>query len=286
MSASAPVKTPYKLAVAIVLFHPDPAWLERTVKSLWRALQHAHDHGSLDQVRLFLVDNEAASADSPWHEWLRKIEPDNCSWLDTAVLAGHGNRGFGTANNLAFANAGGADYLLALNPDVELDVHSISAAATYLQQNLKCSLITPVATAPNGEPLYLVRDYPTLRTLAIRGFVPARWRQSLFSRRLNTYERRDIAYNSAAPSPRFAGGAFMFMRKTAFDRAHGFDEHFFLYFEDYDLSYRMSMTGDIVRLSDCRIVHAGGEASAKGWQHRKLFIQSAWRFFGKHGWRW
>jgi GT2 family glycosyltransferase len=77
----------------------------------------------------------------------------------------------------------------------------------------------------------------------------------------------------------------MFARTQALKDIGGFDEEFFLYFEDFDLSLRMREVGRIVHLPTAKIIHLGGNSAAKGPHHIRLFVQSAIRFFQKHGWK-
>jgi GT2 family glycosyltransferase len=77
----------------------------------------------------------------------------------------------------------------------------------------------------------------------------------------------------------------MFARTQALQDAGGFDERFFLYFEDFDLSLRMRKIGRVVFLPTASIIHLGGNSAAKGFHHIRLFVQSALRFFQKHGWK-
>ncbi|MEO8384587.1 MAG: glycosyltransferase family 2 protein, partial [Betaproteobacteria bacterium] len=81
---------------------------------------------------------------------------------------------------------------------------------------------------------------------------------------------------------KIASGCFMLVRRTVLDRVQGFDPAFFLYFEDFDLSYRIASFADIARVADVRIVHAGGGAAAKSVRHVWLFVSSALRFIWKH----
>ncbi|NJR72189.1 MAG: hypothetical protein HC782_03800 [Gammaproteobacteria bacterium] len=80
-------------------------------------------------------------------------------------------------------------------------------------------------------------------------------------------------------------GCCMLMRGEVWQRVGGFDEKFFLYFEDFDLSKRIAAIAEIHRLPSFQIIHGGGNASNKGLKHIRFFVQSAWRFFNKHGWR-
>jgi GT2 family glycosyltransferase len=275
---------PAVLTVGLVVFQPDVSWLKRTLDSLAAALQQAKDSGALERAEVVLVDNGAAGPTSPQGALLSALADGRLPWLDTRVLAGHGNVGYGRANNLAFAGAP-ADYLLVLNPDVEIAAEAIDSALKFLAVNPACGMVTPVATAPDGSPLFLVKNYPHLWVLAVRGFAPDSLKRML-QRRLAIYDRAERPYDSVLTDARIASGCFMLIRRALFERLRGFDESFFLYFEDFDLSYRLSQISAIVRLPECRIVHAGGQASQKGGRHVRMFMRSAARFFGKHGWRW
>jgi len=273
------------LAVSVVVFHPERSWLEATLSSLAEALSFARAAGVLDAATVTLVDNAAATATSEYADMLPSRFPADADWVQTRVLAGHGNVGYGVANNLAFAQTPGANFLLVLNPDVELDPAAITNGVRHLDAHANCAMVTPVATDAAGGPLYLAKTAPRVSTLALRGFAPT-WVCSRFATRLASYERRETGWDAALDDVKFASGCFMLMRRDAFDRAGGFDQSFFLYFEDFDLSARISRQSRIARVAGCRIVHGGGGAGSKGLGHTRMFIASAVRFFAKHGWRW
>ena len=66
----------------------------------------------------------------------------------------------------------------------------------------------------------------------------------------------------------------------------GFNERYFLYFEDFDLSIRLRGEGRLLFEPAMQIVHHGGYAARKGFRHVGYFICSGIRFFNDHGWRW
>ena len=272
------------LAISIVLYRPDPDWLDTTLLSLREALVHAHAQGEIRRADVMLVDNEAGSANSVFTTALQKWIGSDHVWLHTATIAGHGNVGYGQGNNLAIEACKRADYHLVLNPDVTLNREAITTALQHLRTQGDCAMVTPIATAEDSEPLYLVKSYPSVLTLALRGFAPL-WILALFSERLTAYDRAELPYDAPITDAQIVSGCFMLIRRAALDRADGFDAKFFLYFEDFDLSYRISQFAAIHRLAGCRIVHGGGQAARKGWRHIGLFVRSAVRFFQKHGWR-
>ncbi|MBL8523735.1 MAG: glycosyltransferase family 2 protein [Betaproteobacteria bacterium] len=279
------VNNPPTIAVSVVIFQPDVVWLERTLRSLAKALSFAHEAEEIGAARIYLVDNGAATRVSDSQSLLDGIFQSSPPWLSITTIAGQGNRGYGAGNNLAFARDADADFLLVLNPDVDMDSAAIANGVRFLRADENCAMVTPVAAATDGSPLYLVKREPRVTTLLLRGFAPA-FVQSWFAGRMADYERRSEGWDTALDDVRHASGCFMLMRRPAFDLAGGFDEEFFLYFEDFDLSLRISQSSRIARCPDCRILHDGGGASAKGLGHVWMFARSAVRFFNKHGWRW
>ena len=78
----------------------------------------------------------------------------------------------------------------------------------------------------------------------------------------------------------------MWVRRAVYDEVGGFDDSYFLYFEDFDLSMRMARHGAVVEHRELAIIHHGGKASRKGGRHLLWFVVSAARFFNRWGWRW
>ncbi len=77
----------------------------------------------------------------------------------------------------------------------------------------------------------------------------------------------------------------MFCRSEALRAVDGFDERYFLYFEDYDLSARISRLGEIFEVPEVVIKHFGGDTAHRGWLRIRRFLRSAFTFFRTYGWR-
>lgn len=276
------------LLVSIVIYRPDKAWLATTLTSLSAALEAAHATAQITHASVVLVDNEATESESSHHATMMHSLGAR-SWLQARTLAGHGNIGYGAGNNRAVSSAQSPhDFVLILNPDVALDPASISTGIDYLRAHGKTVLVSPVAVNELGAPLYLAYRYPSVLALGLRGFAPE-FVKPHFESKLASYQYRrpgDPPFDGSLTNPTLVSGCFMLIRGNVFCEVGGFDENFFLYFEDFDLALRISRVGDIVRLPSCRITHAGGGAARKGLVHIRLFCQSAIRFFNKHGWRW
>jgi hypothetical protein len=234
-----------------------------------------------DAVTLGLADNSEIKLTAMQLQPIHNVLQAAC--IETTVLQAQGNIGYGAAANLALRDAK-QGIVLVLNPDVELSADALTAALTHLQQHPDCAMVTPVATDPNGQPLYLAKRMPDVFTLLLRGFAPV-WLKRLFATRLQRYEHRETPFDQTIHDVQIASGCAMFLRASAWHAANGFDPRYFLYFEDFDLSLRLRAHGRIDRVGECRIVHAGGNASRKGVRHIAYFTRAMWQFFNQHGWR-
>ena len=280
MSEASGLSLSPSISISIVVYFPDAAWLATTLETLVAALSHARHAGAMRRATICLVDNETLHAVSPFSAQLENMCKE-FGWMEAISIAGHGNVGYGRANNLAIARCIDADFHLVLNPDVSVNEDAITNALRYLQKNIDCAMVSPVATAPDGQALYLVKRFPEIFTLLLRGFAPASIRQQ-YQARLDAYERRETSFDAGLSDAEIVSGCFMLIRAKALVRTQGFDPAFFLYFEDFDLSVRIHKFSGIARVADVRIVHAGGNAVAKGGRHVWCFVRSALRFYWKH----
>lgn len=78
----------------------------------------------------------------------------------------------------------------------------------------------------------------------------------------------------------------MLCKREVLSEVGGFDDRYFLYFEDFDLSLRLGKQGRLAYVPAMKIIHAGGNTASKGLRHILLFMRSAMRFFNQWGWRW
>ena len=272
--------TPARFSATVVTFHPDPALLERAMRSLAAAIARARESGVVGDSRVFIVDNGDAASAGAARGSARLAEGAGVS---VEVAGGHGNVGYGRANNLVLPKLD-SDFHLVMNPDVELDAGAILAAIGAMQADPSIGLVAPDVCSAGGERQYLCKRYPSVWVLFLRGFAPEALRRA-FARSLERYEMRDVLGSQPyAPVP-LASGCFMVVRTALFRRLGGFDPRFFMYFEDYDLSLRVGREAKVAFVPAARIVHYGGDTARKGPRHISWFLRSAWRFFATHGWK-
>ncbi|MFV8820093.1 glycosyltransferase family 2 protein [Haliea sp. E17] len=265
------------LSVSIVLYRTPLEVLRATLDSLECATR------TLSGVLVVVVDNDSGEA---YRRDLREIldslprRPDYRLQLVEAAE----NRGYGAGHNLALASGVG-EFHLVLNPDVEMSADSLAAGIAYLREAPDVSLLSPRALGGSGQQEFLCKRRPSVLVLAARAFFP-RLGARLIPRRMADYEMRELATANTPRDVELASGCFMLLRGEQLLAVEGFDERYFLYFEDFDLSLRLSRLGHVRYHPGVRIVHHGGYAARKGLAHLRMFLASALRFFNQHGWRW
>ena len=279
---SKPHSPALSLSISVVCYNSGEQELRTLVASLLTSLRVLESSTPLSSVTISLVDNSEdhnlnLDLFAPHAEELESLG------VELKLLQGQGNVGYGSAHNLVIRKSD-ADYHLILNPDVALKDDCLSAGIAYLEANEDIALASPHAENAAGQKQYLCKRYPSIFTFLVRGFVPSAFK-GIFGKRLALFEMRDLSEAAPADSVTIASGCFMLCRTDKLNAIHGFDENYFLYFEDFDLSLRLARVGKIAYVPDMKIRHSGGHSASKGWQHIKMFVRSGTRFFNTHGWR-
>lgn len=273
------------LGISIVVYNSDPALLASTLNYLNIAVGYAKSHFPALTVTLCIVENEG----------IRQL---NLKQVEAYIQAASGvmfdridlkvagvNLGYGRGHNLAIS-CKETDFHLVLNPDVSLSETALYEGLSYLLDHPQAVLLSPKVVDHNGDNLHPCKRYPAVLDLGLRGFAPS-WLKEKFNTRLSRYEMREIAERAdPVVGVDIASGCYMLARSGTLGAVGGFDERFFLYFEDFDLSLRLGRVGEIVYLPAMVVAHYGGNAAKKGPRHIALFAQSAWKFYQRHGWRW
>ena len=195
-----------------------------------------------------------------------------------------GNLGYGRAVNRA-ARQLDAPWLAALNTDLSWAAGCFEILLQWLEQHPEVVLAVPQIRDPSGEVQALCKTDPSVWALFSRRFLP-RWFKPPG---LRAYDRRfqmgDADLSQVLDVP-YLSGCCMVMRRWAFERVGGFDERFFLYLEDADLSRSLRALGRCVHLPVAAVCHAWGRGNHRSWWLTLVNLHSAWLYFNKWGWRW
>lgn len=272
-----------RVSVSMVTFNSPIDLLGKTLRGLERALAYARGQGVNLSLQLLVVDN---SSSTDYRDHLQKLIFSQAQEKFSQVDLWHpdGNIGYGAAHNQALGRVD-SDYHMILNPDVELAQDALYRGLQYMEQQPDVAMVSPRATNARGQIQYLCKRYPSVLVLSLRGFAPDFLKQR-FRSYLYSYEIRDNCSGVDVVDVPLVSGCCMYARTSALRSVAGFSDSFFMYFEDFDLSLRLHPVGRLIYLPSMHIVHHGGYSARKGLRHISMFVQSGWKFFGRHGWCW
>ncbi len=190
------------------------------------------------------------------------------------------NLGYAAGNNLGIARATG-DLVLTLNPDTELQTHTLSVATEVLLSDEKCGCAAVQLRGHENEIQASVRGFPTFWGIFgdVSGMGKLYKGTVLDSYRLTAF---DYEKDQIAPQP--MGTFLLFKRDTLPDPHTPFDENFPIFFNEVDLLFRMQRAGYHTRFSAKTFVKHLGGASTR--QVKKKMIweshRSLVRYLRKH----
>ncbi len=194
------------------------------------------------------------------------------------VLQNDKNVGFGTAHNQMIKLLE-SRYHLVVNPDIIIENSCINDMADFMDKHDDIGLLSPLIKHPDGRIQYLCKRNPTFIDLLIRLVFP-----HSFVKRHHYFEMRDTGYNKEFEIE-YATGCFMFFRTEVFRQLHGFDENFFLYLEDADITRRTNEISRTVFYPYNYVVHEWQRGSHKSLKLALTDIRSAMYYFRKWGFR-
>ena len=176
-------------------------------------------------------------------------------------------KGFGANHNAAFQRAR-EPFWCVLNPDIELTGNPFPVLLEALTSD-SVALAAPLIINPAGEVEDSIRYFPTIVSLASKFIGKDRSRYA-------------VETGSPAFSPEWVAGMFMLFQAHAFAGLKGFDERYFLYYEDVDICWRAWRAGlSVVACPVVSAIHDAQRASRVNWRHRRWHLASMLRFLLK-----
>ena len=251
-----------KLSVIIVNYNVR-AYLEQCLRTVFEALKDIDGD-------VFVVDNQSTDGSV---EMVREKFPQ------VRLIANKDNVGFSRANNQAIRESD-AEYALLLNPDTVVGEDVFQKVIAFLDAHPKAGGLGVKMIDGTGQ--FLPESKRGLPTPAV-AFYKIIGLTRLFpkSKVFGRYHLGHLAENEAAPIE-ILSGACMFLRKKTLDEVGLLDESFFMYGEDIDLSYRITMGGyENWYLPEARIIHYKGESTKKSTVNYVFVFYNAMAIFAK-----
>lgn len=191
------------------------------------------------------------------------------------------NRGYGCGHNVALRLAieEGSRYHLVVNPDVWFGAEVIPALWRLMEEDESIAQVMPKVLFLNGSVQRLAKLLPTPFDLFGRFFLPDR----LISKRNEKFELVHSGYNMTMNVP-YLSGCFMFFRVSALKSEGLFDERYFMYIEDTDLTRRLHVKYKTLFYPAVSIYHRFSRLSYHKWHLSLVHMVSVVKYFNKWGW--
>ena len=215
--------------------------------------------------KLYVLDN-GSSDGTP--EFIEKNYPD------VTVIRSGKNVGFGAGHNIII-NQVESKYHAVINPDIVLTQNAVKKMADYMDGNPEIGLLSPRICFPDGRDQILGKRNPHLKYL-----VASRLRGDEPSKLLKEYAMLDCDLSKPTEIEN-ATGCFMFIRTDVLKSIGGFDDGFFMYFEDADLARRINEVSKCVYYPDAVVNHVWGRDSKRNFKLMLVHINSMLRYFRK-----
>jgi GT2 family glycosyltransferase len=196
---------------------------------------------------------------------------------DVHFIESKENLGFGKANNLGVKKAK-AEYVLILNPDTVIPENLFDKILPFAESksDLGALGVRLIDADGNFHP-ESKRNIPDFKNTFGKLF------SSFFDKsKSKGYYKSDVGEFETAPAEILVG-AFMFLKKEIYQKCGGFDERYFMYGEDIDLSYSLILNGlTNYYFGDSTAIHYKGESTRKDKKYLKIFFGAMEIFIKKH----
>jgi GT2 family glycosyltransferase len=229
------------------------------------------------------VDAEIVVADN--HSPDRSIEQLQSEFPHVKFLFLNTNNGFSHGNNAA-AKMTTTEYLFILNPDTIVPPKTIEMLLQFIQAHPEVGVVAPMLEHPDGSFQFSYYDSPNLTwEVAEALYLHGIFREKRRKKDEDTYMNQQLPFEV-----NWAAGAALMIRKKVYDRIGGFDEDFFLIYEDVDLCDRIRDEGyKIIYMPTVKIIHQDGGIIKKNFYRlivsryhgRMVYIRKHFGFFEK-----
>ena len=259
--------------ISIVLYCPK--WEEEVLPHLRELLRVKNLR------KIYLLDNTEADYLKAQIAEKKKTLAAQFGTAKLRYMVMPGNMGYGRAHNVALRESAyhRTEFHLVMNSDIQVRAEDIDAMHDWMIVNPQVGQLMPKIVGLDGNQQFLAKRLPSPLDVFGRRFLPG-W---MMARRNKRYELRDKDLTRPVNAP-YLSGCFMFLRTEAAVEAGIFDERYFMYPEDIDLTRTIHRNWLTLYYPQWTIIHAHAQASYKDRHMLWIHIQNMCRYFNKWGW--
>ncbi len=180
------------------------------------------------------------------------------------VIRNSAPKGFGANHNQAFQSAEG-QFFCVVNPDIRFGDDPFRVLLACLADS-SAGVAAPLVLGSDGGIEDSARRFPSPFRILCKAFGGCRG--------------SDYVIGDKPVHPDWAGGMFMLFPRGLFERLGGFDERYFLYYEDVDICARLRLLGyEVVLCPQARVIHHAQRSSHRSFRYLRWHLKSMMRFF-------
>ena len=253
------------ISASIVLFNNDLKSLDNLLKSL--------SHKVNNIFIIYLIDNSPTN-------YLSQLSSFN--YMNVKYIHSGKNLGFGSGHNLALEKAIeiNSKFHFIINPDIIISDNVITRMVNYIEQNDNVGMMMPQILNLNGSIQHLPKLLPSPLSILLRKIKrPVKLYSNFISKYELHFVPNDLTYNAPILS-----GCFTLLNLKVIQEVGMYDDKFFMYFEDWDLSRRIHIKYRTIYFPKVSVYHGYESGANKSGRLFKVFVKSAIRYFNKWGW--
>lgn len=219
------------------------------------------------KIKLFLIDNGSIDG---------TVETIEKNYPEVIIIRNLDNVGFGRGHNqiIPFLQEG---YHFVINPDIYVEQDVIATLVDYMYKNFDVGMVTPQILNPNRSEQYLPQRFPRISYILISKIPFFKFYRDKYVRKKD----RGLLEQKIE----FCTGCFFCIKSELFRRLKGFDKDYFMYFEDADLSKRVSSESTIIYYPGASVVHYWKRDNIKTMVGNIRYVKSMIKYFSKWGWK-
>ncbi|SDB26665.1 hypothetical protein SAMN02910317_01321 [Ruminococcaceae bacterium FB2012] len=218
---------------------------------------------------------------------------DNCSTDGTVdyvvknypfvkVIKNKRNGGYGYGHNAAIGKIHSKVHFI-INPDIRFDTELIRKTGNFLLNSKSTVICTPEMVSENGDFVFPPKAQPKLHLIFARFFRKIRFFEK-WRKEYSMHEK--VMNNDGKPfNIDFCSGAFMAIKTKYYKKVKGFDDRYFLYYEDADLTRKLLKYGACKCVPSLSVIHEGKRAAYHSLKCSMIMISSMVKYFSKWGFK-